>query len=94
MNEPRLIQIELTGDELTLLEAHLKRHLDQVDKELVRIDKDLAITGRKLDNPSFVERAKPEVVQAEREKLGQLEAERGSVHERLEKLRRAVGDEA
>ena len=38
MNEPRLIQIELTGDEVTLLEAHLKRHLDQVDKELVRTE--------------------------------------------------------
>lgn len=38
MNEPRLIQIELTGDELTLLEAHLARHLDQVDKELVRTE--------------------------------------------------------
>ncbi len=65
----------------------------RLEKELLRVDKDLAITAKKLDNPSFVERAKPEVVQAEREKLSQLQAERGSVHERLEKLRRAAGGE-
>ena len=68
--------------------------LRRLDKELARIDKDLAVTARKLDNPSFVERAKPEVVEAEREKLVQLEAERGSVRERLEKLRRVAGGEA
>ncbi len=68
--------------------------LRRLEKELGRIDKDLALTARKLDNPSFVERAKPEVVSAEREKLGQLEAERASVHERLARLRLAAGSTA
>ncbi|MEW5742772.1 MAG: hypothetical protein AB1938_27900 [Myxococcota bacterium] len=31
-------KLELSGEELTVLVAHLKRHLDQVDKELVRTD--------------------------------------------------------
>ncbi len=35
MNDVRL---ELTNEELTLLEAHLRRHLKQVDEELVRTD--------------------------------------------------------
>lgn len=38
MNEPRAVQVELSSDELTLLEIHLRRHLDQVDRELVRTD--------------------------------------------------------
>jgi len=68
--------------------------LRRLDKDLVRIDKDLVLTAKKLDNPSFVERAKPEVVSAEREKREQLESERNSVQERLEKLRRAAGGAA
>jgi valyl-tRNA synthetase len=68
--------------------------LRRLDKELVRIDKDLLLTARKLDNPSFVERARPEVVSAEREKRSQLESERNTVRERLEKLRRAAGGAA
>ncbi len=68
--------------------------LRRLDKELARIDKDLALTARKLDNPSFVERARPEVVSAEREKREQLEGERDTVQERLEKLRRAAGGAA
>lgn len=38
MNEPRRVQLPLTIDELTLLEAHLRRHLGQIDRELVRTE--------------------------------------------------------
>lgn len=31
-------KLELSGEELTLLVSHLRRHLEQVDKELVRTD--------------------------------------------------------
>jgi hypothetical protein len=31
-------QIELSGEELTLLATHLRQHLEQVDRELVRTD--------------------------------------------------------
>jgi valyl-tRNA synthetase len=70
--------------------AEIEKH----EKELVRIDKDLVLSARKLDNPSFVERARPEVVSAEREKREQLERERSTVQERLEKLRRSAGGAA
>lgn len=39
MNEPARVQLELSKDELELLTAHLRRHLDQVDKELIRTEK-------------------------------------------------------
>lgn len=38
MTEPRAVQLDLNQEELTLLESHLRRHVDQVDKELVRTD--------------------------------------------------------
>ena len=39
MNEPRIRQLSLSQDEVELLAAHLGRHLDQVDKELIRTEK-------------------------------------------------------
>ncbi len=39
MNERTNVQLELSRDEVELLTAHLHRHLDQVDKELIRTEK-------------------------------------------------------
>jgi valyl-tRNA synthetase len=72
----------------------LADELRRLEKELVRIDGDLALAAKKLDNPSFVERAKPEVVQTERDKRARFESEARTVRERLEKLRRAAGSAA
>jgi valyl-tRNA synthetase len=69
----------------------LADEMRRLDKEMLRIEKDLAVTAKKLENPSFVERAKPEVVATEREKRERLTAERESATERLAKLRRATG---
>jgi hypothetical protein len=35
----RIVNLELTSDELSLLELHLRRHLDLLDRELVRTEK-------------------------------------------------------
>lgn len=35
----RTVNLELTSDELSLLELHLRRHLDLLDRELVRTEK-------------------------------------------------------
>lgn len=82
------IRVEL--DDPRFLADEMRR----LDKDVQRIEKDLAVTAKKLENPSFVERAKPEVVAAEREKHQKLAAEREAVTERLAKLRRATGDAA
>ncbi|RIL06042.1 MAG: valine--tRNA ligase [Proteobacteria bacterium] len=79
------MQVEL--DDPALLGDELRR----LEKEIARIEKDLALAAKKLDNPSFVERAKPEVVQGERDKQVRLQEEQRSVRERMEKLRRATG---
>ncbi len=38
MNVPITYQVELSPDELEQLVTHLRRHLDEVDHELVRTD--------------------------------------------------------
>jgi valyl-tRNA synthetase len=82
------IRVEL--DDPRFLADEMRR----LDKDVQRIEKDLAVTAKKLENPSFVERARPEVVAAEREKHQKLAAEREAVSERLAKVRRASGDAA
>ena len=39
MNDPRTVRLELSSDELSLLELHLRRHLDSMDRELIRTEK-------------------------------------------------------
>jgi valyl-tRNA synthetase len=77
--------IELDDPEL------LRDELRRLEKTLAKVDKDLAFVAGKLDNPRFAEKAKPEVVAAEREKRVRLDREREELGARLERLRRAVG---
>jgi valyl-tRNA synthetase len=55
----------------------------RLEKEKVRVEKELADTGARLDNPSFVSRAKPDVVERERERRSRLEVERAKLVESL-----------
>jgi valyl-tRNA synthetase len=60
-----------------------KQRLIKHQKELAeRIDQ----SSRKLANENFVSRAKPEVVQRERDRLAGLEREAAAVREQIEKL--------
>ncbi len=61
----------------------LAAEASRITKEIARLDQDLASIEKKLANPSFVERAPPEVVEKDRaraedlrEKRGKLEAHR------------------
>ena len=82
------VRVEL--DDLRLLADELRR----LEKVLVGLEKDLAAASRKLDNPSFLERAKPEVVEAERAKHARLAAEERATRERIQRLRPLVGGDA
>ena len=66
----------------------------RLEKALETLEKDLAFVGQKLDNPRFVERAKAEVVAAERDKLTRLGAERDELRSRLDRLRGLGGERA
>ena len=55
-------------------------------KQQAELAQRIAQVGTKLNNPNFVARAKPEVVQRERDRLAELEAELAAVNEQLAKL--------
>jgi valyl-tRNA synthetase len=57
-------------------------------KEIAKIEKDMDFLGKKLENPSFVERAPADVVAKEREKLAEFAAKREILEESLGKIRK------
>jgi valyl-tRNA synthetase len=79
------IRVELEDPEL------LHEEIRRIEKTLGKLEKDLSFVAKKLENPQFSERAKPEVVAAERDKHERLSRESGELGARLERLRRAVG---
>ena len=83
-----LVRVELSdpsflGDEL--------RRLEKAQKTL---EKELAISSKKLDNPDFLARAKEDVVEAERDKRARLEAEAKTIRERIARLHQVLGADA
>ncbi|HEY8492833.1 MAG TPA: valine--tRNA ligase [Myxococcota bacterium] len=79
------LAVELDDPEL------LREEVRRLEKTIAKLDKDLAFVAARLDNPRFLEKAKPEVVAAEQEKRERLGRERSELGARLERLRRAVG---
>jgi valyl-tRNA synthetase len=57
-------------------------------KEIGKIDKDVEFLAKKLENPSFVERAPAEVVAKEREKLAEFAGKKQVLEESLARIRR------
>jgi valyl-tRNA synthetase len=64
----------------------IDKERERLSREKRRLEKDLAASGKKLGNPSFVEKAPEEVVAKEREKRASLEARLSQVDELLGQL--------
>jgi valyl-tRNA synthetase len=60
----------------------------RLGKEIAKLDKDIDFLGKKLENPSFVERAPAELVVKEREKLAEFVNKKRLLEESLVKIRR------
>ncbi len=60
----------------------------RLTKEIAAFDSDIGHFGKKLNNPNFVSRAAPEVVQEQRDKLAEAEAGKARLNEALERLSR------
>ena len=71
--------------------AFLGEERRRLEKALETLEKDLAFVAHKLENPKFLERAKAEIVVAEREKQAHLAAERGELRTRLDRLQGGGG---
>ena len=62
----------------------------RLEKELARVNSDIARIDAKLGNPQFVARAAEEVVEGEREKREEAEQRRAKIIEALERLKSAA----
>jgi len=60
----------------------------RLGKEIAKIEKDIDFLSKKLENPSFVERAPADVVVKEREKIAEFANKKRLLEESLEKIRR------
>ena len=64
----------------------LSAERDRLLKELENVKVQIEKTAKMLGNESFVSRAKPEIVQRERDKLAELGQTRVAIENRLEAL--------
>jgi len=91
IDQPEDASIQVAGD--VQIFVPLKGMVDAVaeaerlNKEIAKIDKDIEVFARKLENPSFVDRAPADVVAKEREKLAEAMAKRAVLEESLKKIR-------
>jgi valyl-tRNA synthetase len=72
--------VSLTDDEKRIFEAvvkpeRMKVEAVSIEAETKRLNSEIARCEKMLSNPSFVERARAEVVEAEREKLARYRRE-------------------
>ena len=58
----------------------------RIHKEIAGVDKDLALLTKKLDNPSFVERAPAEVVAKDRARVEELRERRAKLQDNLARI--------
>jgi valyl-tRNA synthetase len=61
---------------------------ERLGKQLVKANKDLALTQKKLANDNFVRNAPPEVVEQERTRVAELERTVTNLTAQLERVRR------
>jgi valyl-tRNA synthetase len=62
------------------------REKERIERQLQKLEKDLAAIGKKLDNAGFIERAPAELVQKERERKAELEEALSQLRAALQKL--------
>jgi valyl-tRNA synthetase len=92
LEQPEDASIQVAGDVQIYVPlrgiVNVEEEEKRLAKEIAKIEKDMDFLGKKLENPSFVERAPADVVEKEREKLAEFTAKRQILEESLEKIRR------
>jgi valyl-tRNA synthetase len=91
IEKPEDASIQVAGD--VQIFVPLKGMVDAVAeaerliKEIGKIDKDIELFLKKLENPAFVDRAPADIVAKEREKLAEVTARKDLLESSLEKIR-------
>ena len=57
-------------------------------KEIAKLDKEIELFSKKLENPSFVDRAPADIVAKEKAKLADVTAKKAVLEESLEKIKK------
>jgi len=92
LEQPEDASIQVAGDVQIFVPlrgiVNVEEEEKRLAKEIAKIEKDMDFLGKKLENPSFVERAPADVVEKEREKLAEFAGKRQILEESLEKIRK------
>ena len=72
--------------------SKMEEEAKRLQKEILKIDKEIAFVGRKLSNEQFLSKAPAEVVQEEKEKASQYQVLRRKLEENLKKIEEALAD--
>jgi valyl-tRNA synthetase len=70
--------------------SKMEEEAKRLQKEILKIDKEIAFVGRKLSNEQFLSRAPAAVVQEEKEKASQYQVLRRRLEENLKKIEEAL----
>jgi valyl-tRNA synthetase len=92
LEKPEDASIQVAGDVQILVPlkglVNVEEEEKRLTKEIAKIEKEIDMFSKKLQNPSFVDRAPAEVVAKEREKLAEVTGKRRVLEESLEKIRK------
>jgi valyl-tRNA synthetase len=92
LEQPEDASIQVAGDVQIFVPlrgiVNVEEEEKRLAKEIARIEKDMDFLAKKLENPSFVERAPADVVSKELEKLTEFTAKRQILEESLDKIRK------
>jgi valyl-tRNA synthetase len=71
--------------------SRMEEEARRLQKEILKIEKDIVFVNKKLSNEQFLSKAPTEVVQEEKEKAFQYQAVRGKLEESLKRIKEALG---
>ena len=91
LEKPGDASIQVAGDVQIFVPLRGLVNVDEEERRLVKeigkIEKEIEMFSKKLENPSFVDRAPADVVAKEREKLAEVTGKKRVLEESLEKIR-------
>jgi valyl-tRNA synthetase len=92
MEKPEDASIQVAGDIQIFVPlkglVDVEEECKRLSKEIAKIEKEIEMFSKKLENPSFVDRAPAEIVLKEREKLAEVSAKKQVLVQSLDKIKR------
>ena len=64
--------------------------ISRLSKELAKVEKEALSIRKKLSNPDFVEKASPEAVQKQRDKLAEIDSRESGIRQAIERMNKFV----